>query len=159
MLVIRDGEGRPIARVLNETDMNPRQSWRAQIRAVTNNGTDLLMRVYDIAMGKPITVTLPDGRELEPMVASPEVQARYALHLHELLNGKAVSQTEVLEAEKAMSAVEDVRNMSLEQLEHYAFLERSKPATPALPPPAPSQSVEPTKQPTNSLLAKLKGLK
>jgi hypothetical protein len=157
MLVLRDDKGKPIARVLNESAMSRKQSWRAQLRALTNDGTDLLVHAYDIAMGKPVTITLPDGRELEPMVAPPAVQAALSIQLHELLNGKAVSQTEVVAAEKAMSEVEDVRNMSNEQLEAI-YLERSTPKA-ALPAASSQVEVTPTKQPTNSLIARLKGLK
>lgn len=111
-VVLRDDKGLPINRV--EVLKNQRQTWRAVLRAMTNDGADLLARLYDIAMGKPFVVKLADGRELEPTVPTLETQRMAAMDLVTMLHGRAVPQTEVVKAEE--SALEAIRSMSDEDL-------------------------------------------
>lgn len=111
-VVLRDDRGLPIRKI--EALKNQRQTWRSVLRAMTNDGADLLAKMYDIAMGKPFVVELTNGLQTEPEVPTLETQRMAAMDLMTLLHGRAVPQTEVAKAEE--SALEAIRAMSDEDL-------------------------------------------
>lgn len=75
------------------------RSWRNTLRKLTNDGEDLHRILFDLASGTPTTYKLPDGRESEPVIPSPEVRRAAAVDLLHMLHGKPVAQTEVDRAE------------------------------------------------------------
>ena len=124
-LVERDEKGRVVNAVVIPTIPSVK-NWRKFAREMTDNGVALLMRLNDLAHGKPFRATLDDGTTSEWEVPTLETQRAAAKDLFEFLNGKAVAQTEVLAAEKQADDVEQYRALSDEQLREAAmpFLER-----------------------------------
>ncbi len=98
------GRGRPI------------ENWRVYLRKNTRNGAEIHEIILDLARGKPRKVTLNDGREtlITPTAAD---SLRAAIHLDEMMHGKAVTQNEQQRAEREASALEAVRALSDSDLE------------------------------------------
>lgn len=89
-------------------------NWRGDLRArVGVNGEKLWEIILDIAQGKPLVCTLPDGRE---KVTIPDAGTRLkaAIHLGESLFGKAVSQIEQKQAEDSANEIKAMGDLELE---------------------------------------------
>ncbi len=108
---------------LNPTG-RPKENWRAWLRKETKNGQEIHLILLALARGEPRTVTLLDGRQ-QVIVPTAEVIARVAIHLDEMLNGKAVTQNEQQKAEREASHMAAVAAMSDEDLERN-YLEARK---------------------------------
>lgn len=120
-LVLRD----PVSHRIKQGSaaLNPKgrpvENWRQYLRAHTNNGEMVWQILLQLAEGKERTVQMKDGREAT-IIPTPEVQVRAAIHLSEMLFGKAVTQNEQMKAEREASDMEAVRALSQEQLEERA---------------------------------------
>lgn len=103
----------------------PVENWRAFLRKQTRNGAEIHEILLSLARGKPTEVKLKDGRETL-IIPDANVIAKCAIHLDEMLHGKAVSQNEQQRAEREASAMEAVRALSDADLEArvLAALER-----------------------------------
>lgn len=118
LVVVRNEEGRATHKVVAR-GLPPRQTARAALRAMTNNGLDLYARLVDIANGKPHVFRYEkDGREFESEVLVPslDLQRQTAKDLLEFLHGKAVPQTELVAAEEQQQQMEQMAALSDEQL-------------------------------------------
>lgn len=91
------------------------QNWRALLRDETKNGHEIHAILLSIARGHARTVTLLDGKQAV-IVPTPEVQVRAAIHLDEMLHGKAVTQTEQMKAEREAGALAAVQALDDETL-------------------------------------------
>ncbi len=103
----RGGRGRPI------------ENWRGWLRRNTAEGTEIHEILLELARGNPKVIKLLDGRE-QVIVPTPEVRARCAIHLDEMLHGKAVTQNEQQRAEREASAMEAVRALTDHELARRA---------------------------------------
>ena len=101
------GRGRPI------------ENWRGWLRRNTEEGTEIHKILLSLARGEARVIKRPDGAELT-LVPTPEVSARCAIHLDEMLHGKAVTQNEQQAAEREASALQAVRALSYEELARRA---------------------------------------
>lgn len=104
------------------------RTWRDRYRPAGDELRDILM---DLARGRAWTPTLPDGRIADPVVPSSDVRLRAAIALAEMIDGKAVPQTEVVKAEQEARDLEAVRALSDSELEAEAakiLAARRKPA-------------------------------
>lgn len=110
-----------------------KRTWRAALRHITNDGEDAMVVLRDLMEGRPFVATLPDGRQSEPVIPSPEVRRAAALDILHLLHGKPVAQTEVLKAEREAEDLEKYKAMSLDALVAAAapLLARVEPESPA----------------------------
>lgn len=95
------------------------QNWRSLLRDETQNGHEIHSILLDIARGNARTVKLLDGKEAV-IVPTPEVQVRAAIHLDEMLHGKAVTQTEQMKAEREAGALAAVQALDDETLARRA---------------------------------------
>lgn len=107
--------------ILKKVEMPPlatrnKRTWRASLKALTNDGEDLHVVLFNLAHGVPLVSRLPDGRECEPVIPSPEVRRAAAMDLLTLLHGKAVAQTEVMKAEIDAEEVARYAAMSADEL-------------------------------------------
>ncbi len=107
------GRGRPI------------ENWRGWLRRNTKEGTEIHEILLELARGEPKVITLRDGRE-EIIVPTAEVRARCAIHLDEMLHGKAVTQNEQQRAEREAGALAAVQALTYEELERRARLALSR---------------------------------
>ncbi len=89
------------------------------MRKNTKNGAEIHEILLEIARGQARTVTLLDGKQ-QVIVPTPEVRARVAIHLDEMLHGKAVTQNEQQRAEREASALQAVQALSDEALQERA---------------------------------------
>jgi hypothetical protein len=94
----------------------PITNWRGWLRKNTKNGAEIHEILLEIARGQPKTVTLLDGKQAT-IVPTAEVRARVAIHLDEMLHGKAVTQNEQQRAEREASALQAVQALSDQALE------------------------------------------
>jgi hypothetical protein len=104
------------------------RTWRDRYRPAGDELRDILL---ELARGRAWTPTLPDGRICEPVVPSSDVRLRAAIALSEMIDGKAVPQTEVVKAEQEARDLEAVRALSDAELEAEAakiLAARRKPA-------------------------------
>jgi hypothetical protein len=90
-------------------------NWRDWMRKHTKNGAEIHEILLEIARGKPKVVTLLDGKQTT-IVPTADVRARVAIHLDEMLHGKAVTQNEQQRAEREAGALAAVQAMSDEAL-------------------------------------------
>ncbi len=90
-------------------------NWRDWMRKHTKNGAEIHEILLEIARGVPKVVTLLDGKQTT-IVPTADVRARVAIHLDEMLHGKAVTQNEQQRAEREASALQAVQAMSDEVL-------------------------------------------
>ena len=97
----------------------PVTNWREWMRRNTKNGAEVHEILLEIARGNPKTVTLLDGKQTV-IVPTAEVRARVAIHLDEMLHGKAVTQNEQQRAEREASALQAVQALSDSALEERA---------------------------------------
>jgi hypothetical protein len=111
--------GRPVP-VLVQSPISP-TNWRSYVRRlVGSKGEKVIETLVDLMEGRPwVPVTL-DGRMMEPLVPTAEIRLRAAIHLSEMMHGKAVSQTEQVEAEDEATELESIRALSDEELERRA---------------------------------------
>lgn len=127
-VVLRDENNKPVAKQL--VISNDKKSWREALKKLTNNGEDVHVVLYNLARGTPIIHKLPDGRESEPVVPSPEVMRAAAMDLHRMMHGKEVAETEVIKAEEEAQKMQQLSAMStraiLEELK--PLLEANEPA-------------------------------
>lgn len=99
--------------------LNKPVNWRKATRELTNNGLDLIKRLYDISQGAPYRAVLEDGKYTEWEVPTIETQRAAAKDLFEFLHGKAVAQTEVLKAAKESEEVEKYQALSDDALKEF----------------------------------------
>lgn len=111
-ILARDVDDKLVARVMKSDKVSSKNSWRAALRALTNNGNDLYATLINISRGVPHVPILPDGSEGEPITPSIESMRQAAKDLIEFLNGKAVPQTEVVKAEEQGAELDKMRAMS-----------------------------------------------
>jgi hypothetical protein len=114
--VIRDDKGTVVAHAPLLPAKSRKETWRAALRRLTNNGADLHATLYNLSQGTPLTYTLPDGRTSEPIIPSPEVMRAAAVNLIEFLHGKAVAQSEVTKAEEDSVRLDQLSAYSDEEL-------------------------------------------
>lgn len=148
-----------------------RETWRAFLTRISNEGTDYLLVLDNIARGKPHVNVLPPNAEgvIETYTVFPslELRANVAAQLHTVLHGKAPNAERIQFAEEAAQkhkSIQDQRRRELEgnQLsektteELFAEMDALKekllleagPAPEASPAPAPTP-VEVAPQPLN----------
>lgn len=109
-----------------------KRTWRSALRHITNDGEDAMVVLRDLMEGRPFVATLPDGRQSEPVIPSPEVRRAAAVDVLHLLHGKPVAQTEVLKAEREAEDVERYKAMSLDALVAAAAPLLARSSAPAL---------------------------
>ncbi len=118
-----DGKLLPGARLnpfgYNQDVGRPIENWRSWLRRETNNGAEIHQILLSLARGEPRTVTRKDGATTT-IIPTAEVSARVAIHLDEMLHGKAVTQNEQQAAEREASALQAVRALSYEELARRA---------------------------------------
>ena len=126
MLVKRDAEGRVVERATTNIRGRTKAAFRSVLRQITNDGLEQLATLRNIAAGEPWQVKLPDGSVSDWFVPTTSERMEASRMLVEYLHGKAVSQTEVLQAEQVADDVEQYRALSDEELAKAAvpFLER-----------------------------------
>lgn len=95
------------------------KNWRTWLRDRTQNGAEIHDILLSLARGEARMVKLLDGRE-QVIVPTSEVQARVAIHLDEMLHGKAVTQNEQQRAEREASALAAVQALSDDELARRA---------------------------------------
>ena len=89
---------------------------QALANAFGPNGEVALDVVRRIVNGEVYVPRLDDGREGPPQIASQELRMQAARWVLEMLGGKAVPQTEIVAAERAGMAHDDLRAMGEAQL-------------------------------------------
>ncbi len=112
----------------------PRENWRGWLRRETQNGAEIHKILLDLARGNPRIVKLLDGRE-SVIIPTPEVQARVAIHLDEMMHGKAVTQNEQQKAEReagALAAVQALSDTALEERVRLALARRASTLGPGI---------------------------
>lgn len=77
-----------------------------------DGGVELYKILLDLARGEAYVPKLPDGRTGDPIVPTPDVRLRAATELAHTLNGRPVTQGEILKAEADDSEVASVRALS-----------------------------------------------
>jgi hypothetical protein len=92
-----------------------RHSWRAKLRAETGGGADIYLRAWKIARGEPLLVQLPDGTE-RLQIPSIAVQLDALRWLGDKLDGSAVGEDKLLDAEQATSESAHLRALSEDEL-------------------------------------------
>lgn len=95
------------------------ENWRAWLRRETDNGAEIHRILLALARGEPRTVTRKDGAETT-IIPTADTSARCAIHLDEMVHGKAVTQNEQQRAEYEASAMEAVRALSYDELARRA---------------------------------------
>ena len=91
----------------------PRETARTAIRKLVGPaGEELWKTLYSISRGDAWVPVLPDGREGPPQIPSSDDRLAAAKFLAEMFIGKAVPQTQVLEAEKAGQDLAELENLS-----------------------------------------------
>ncbi len=90
-------------------------NWRDWMRKNTANGTEIHEILLELARGVPKEVTLKDGKKAT-IVPTAEVRARVAIHLDEMMHGKAVTQNEQQRAEREAGAMAAIQALSDEAL-------------------------------------------
>lgn len=94
------------------------ETYRAVIRRLVGAGGEALWATLaEIAGGKAWVPTLPDGRQGPPQVPSTTDRRDAAIYLANALFGKPVPQSEVVRAEAAAAASEDLRQWTDEALD------------------------------------------
>ncbi len=100
-----------------------KKNWREALRDETGqNGEKLWKKIAQLSQGDAISVQLPDGRMSIPVTPTPDVQLRASIALAEMGFGRAVLQTEIVQAEQEAKEFESVRALSDEELEREAAL-------------------------------------
>jgi len=130
-LVTRDESGRIVNRAKHQPRDVPRAvNWRKQARDLTDNGLDMLRVLINVANGAPCRPTLPDGSEGEWLVPTIAERRAAAKDVWEFIHGKAVAQTEVMQATKEAEDTAQYEALTDEQLRDAVrpFLERVDPA-------------------------------
>lgn len=94
------------------------KNWRTRLRARIGDRLEEIM--YELAEGRAWIPTLPDGSISSPLVPSGDVRLRAAIALKEMLDGRAVPQTEVIKAEMEAQDMESIRALSDAELEAEA---------------------------------------
>lgn len=112
---------------LKEAQPDLRGNWRQRLRAKIGDRLEEIL--LELAEGRAWVPTLPDGQITDPVVPSSDVRLRAALALKELMDGKAVPQTEIVKAEQEAQDLEAVRALSDAELEAEArkILESRRP--------------------------------
>lgn len=113
---IRDSKGNLAGKALVMNERKQKESIRAVISRLTNDGEDVVVNIVKIAHGIPLIAKLPDGRESEPIVPTAAVQLAANQWLAEQLGGKAVMQNEVSRTEREGQLLEQIRALSDEEL-------------------------------------------
>ena len=117
LVVIRDSKGNVVGKLMKGG--TSKETFRSLVRKLTNNGYDIIATMHDIMKGTPFVAVLPDGREMEPQVPSPDTRRQAAQFMWEQLNGRAVDQTRVVEAEEQAQGMAQFDAMSESQLEEW----------------------------------------
>lgn len=113
-IVLRGEDGKAIKRVLKGD--TPKATIRQAVKSISNNCLDYYLILDDIAKGRPRAVVLPDGRIGEPLVPTLQMSLVASTTLIELIQGKAVAQTEVEKAEASAIIMDQLHAMSDAQL-------------------------------------------
>lgn len=113
---IRDSKGNLAGKALVMNEGPRKESIKAIIKRLTQNGEDIVVNIVRIAHGIPLIAKLPDGRESEPIVPTAAVQLAANQWLAEQLGGKAVMQNEVARTELEGHLLEQIRALSDEEL-------------------------------------------
>ncbi len=111
-------------------------NWREWMRKNTRNGAEIHEILLALARGTPKRVKLLDGKTTV-IVPTAEVRARVAIHLDEMLHGKAIGQNLQQRAEReagALAAVQALSDEALADRARAALLRASQPEENALPP-------------------------
>ena len=98
-----------------------KETFRQGLKRLTNNGMDGLERLARISRGEiliPVGIDPLTGDKLkgEPLVPSIESQRAAIMDIHQILHGKAVSETDVNEAEKQAETRASLEAMSEDDL-------------------------------------------
>jgi len=104
---------------LDRPDPTKRQKgWRAAARALAGGDTmpHLFKVLMDIAEGKAVLCTLPDGRVGPPIIPTAADRLRAATEYIHAVIGKPVAQTEIVQAEAAGAELEAVQALSDDEL-------------------------------------------
>ena len=121
VLVARDENERVVAAhpvpAEGKSIAQKKETWRTAMRRLTNDGLDQMTVLHNLSQGIAYKVTLPDGRESEPIIPTPEVRRAAAIDLLHMLHGKPVAQTEVVRAEQEAEDAAQYASFSDEQLE------------------------------------------
>lgn len=128
LVVIRDSKGNVVGKLMKGG--TSKETFRALVRKLTNNGYDIIATMHDIMKGVPFVAVLPDGRQMEPQVPSPDTRRQAAQFMWEQLNGRAVDQTRVVEAEEQAQGMAQFDAMSESQLEEYIRQQDAKRSLP-----------------------------
>lgn len=104
------------------------ETWRQHVRSLLGaNGEKLWAGVVDIANGKAWIPVLPDGREGPPQVPTTNDRLQAQQYLGNMLFGRPVDQTAIVEAEQKAAENADLKLMSdddLLQLARRALAEK-----------------------------------
>lgn len=114
LIVIRDSKGNVVGKLMKGG--TSKETFRALVRKLTNNGYDIIATMKDIMDGKPFVAKLDDGRTMEPQVPSPDTRRQAAQFMWEQLHGRAVDQTKVIAAEEQAQGMEQFNAMSESEL-------------------------------------------
>lgn len=113
-------------------------NWQQRFRRAHGDALEEIL--FDLAQGRAWIPTLPDGSVSAPVIPSSDVRLRAALALKEMVDGRAVPQTEIVKAEQESRDLEAVRALSDAELEAEArkILASRKP--PVLNPGPPTEA-------------------
>lgn len=93
------------------------ETWRQRLRTlVGKDGEALWNGVLDIAAGKAWVPTLPDGREGPPQVPTTNDRLAAYQYVGNMLFGRPVDQTAIVEAERKAAENADLKLLSDEDL-------------------------------------------
>ena len=134
-LVERDENNRVVRVVKGHPALPVTKNWRRLVREATDDGYEMFTILMNIARGSPFKVQNPDDpNAFSWETPTVEVQRQAAKDVIEFLHGKAVAQTEVVNAEKEAEDLAQLTALTDEQLADAArpFLERVRKGVPLL---------------------------
>lgn len=137
-VVVRDEKNVVVAKAAPIARAPKVESWRSQMRRVTNGGMDTLLHIANVARGNPTRSVRPDtGEYTDWQVPTVAEQMDASKWLAEFMLGKAVSQNDIVKAEEQAEEHAQYAAMSDEVLAEAArpWLERVK-KSPVLEVPA-----------------------
>lgn len=115
-VVVRNAAGRLIETHTLPPHKTRKESLRQVVRAMTNDGVELVLTLLEISRGTAYTVKLSDGRESEPIIPTVETRLAATNSLLDRVWGKPVAQTEVVKAEAESIMQDQLAAMSNEDL-------------------------------------------
>lgn len=130
--VVRDARGRIISGHLNPSNNRRPLNWKNAMRAMFgDHGQRAMEALAAIVDGNAWQPVMPDGRLGPPVVPTATDRREASVFVLNALNGKPVSQTEIVAAEQAMGELEAIRALSDEELAsraRRALMATSEPA-------------------------------